>query len=242
MIGTFYTNNLMIFRNKIFVFMPQENEFQIALIDCSNFLQVTSKMQATHTPLWNEILQVPIDALPCCGTLQLEVSCNTEQILGNLDFESTFSFIVTDNLQTGFSDEWLVGTRTNRAQYSNKSKSGNLGDSSKLHISCSFDQAIVRSLQVGLWPSHEVKSPLLASPELSVSELMSKSSFVYRARQPPLPSTIGCDRGHTSAWRNVSPSRSRNRMQRGCSEYFSESNSSQRSTSPTETYISAKYL
>ena len=182
-------------------------------------------MQATHTPLWNEVLELPIVALPCHGTLQLEVSCNTEQMLGNLDFGSTFSFIVTDNLETGFSDEWLVDSRTNSSQDWGEPRQINSGDSLRLHISCSFDQAIVRSLQVGLWPSHEVKSLEFRPHELKLSELMSKTSFVYRARQQSDFPSIQLSEPHSDpkpTLRNGSPSRSRKRLQRGCSEYYSE--------------------
>jgi hypothetical protein len=151
-------------------------------------MQVSTREQSTTMPLWNEILEVPVESLPCCGTLALEVTSATEQIFENTSFGATFGFILTDSLEFGFSDEWLNMHASMTSFSDDLSYDLNLFDLTsifqpKLHISCSFDRNMVLARQKGMWPSHLVDPPRLDhAADIKVSELMPKSALIYRPR------------------------------------------------------------
>jgi hypothetical protein len=158
-------------------------------IFCNYHHQVSTRVQSTTMPLWNEILEVPVASLPCCGTLSLEVTTATEQIFENTCFGASFGFILTDSLELGFSDDWLSMNASSTSFMSDSSDDLTTLDLSsliyqpKLHISCSFNRNMVLARQKGMWPSHLVDPPRLDhSTNIKVSELMPKSSLIYRPR------------------------------------------------------------
>jgi hypothetical protein len=142
-------------------------------------------------PLWNEILQVSVPSLPCSGTLRLEITCVTEQMLGNVDLGPTFGFILTDALECGFSDEFLAGNMSEIVLNNPGIENTTVP---KLHISCSFNRDIILARQKGLWPAHNVHPPCTAlSTDISVSELMKRSALVHRQRlQSPIDHESQC--------------------------------------------------
>ena len=129
---------------------------------------------------------MPVPALPECGTLKLEISCAGEQYLENIDFCTTFGFILTESLHHGFCDEWLVSSNNGNRIDEQPDLEAYLNNQLKLHISCSFDLDLVIARQRGLWPSCAVEPPCTprdsVSCDIKVSKLMPKSSLVYRQR------------------------------------------------------------
>ncbi len=164
------------------------NQFDWKLI---RFVQVSTCTQSTATPLWNEILRAPVPSLPCYGTVRFEVACAVEQFLDNITVGVTFGFILTESLEHGFSDEWLVGAKINNQL----DDPGNIMKDSntqlRLRVSCSFNQDLVQTRQRGLWPSQDIEpSQLTQNPIVKLSELMLKTPLVYRQRLKP-PSADG---------------------------------------------------
>ena len=150
--------------------------------------QATTKVQSCSTPFWNEILQVSVPSLPSCGTLRLEVTYAGEQFLANIDFGTTFGFILTENLHHGFCDEWLVSSKNCTTPEDQADIEMCPNNQLKLHISCSFDPDLVLARQRGLWPSCTVDPPRDPdSRDIRVSRLMPKSSLVYRQRLQQIP-------------------------------------------------------
>ncbi len=139
--------------------------------------------------MWNEVLRVPVPSLPCYGTILFEVACAAEQFLENVTVGVTFGFILTENLEHGFSDEWLVGAKSNNPL----DDPGNIMKDSdtqmKLRVSCSFNQELVQTRQRGLWPSKDIDpdpTHMTRESVVTLSELMLKIPLVYRQRlQPP---------------------------------------------------------
>ena len=129
---------------------------------------------------------MPVPSLPGCGTLRLEIICTGEQFLGNINLGTIFGFILTETLQHGFCDEWLVGSKNCNRIDEQPDLEAYLNNKLKLHISCSFDLELVMARQRGLWPSCAVEPPCAprdsVSCDIKVSKLMPKSSLVYRQR------------------------------------------------------------
>ena len=130
---------------------------------------------------------MPVPHLPCCGTLQLEITCTGEQFLENIDLGTTFGFILTENLHDEFCDEWLVSSKNCISEA--QADVSAFTNQARLYISCSFDMDLVLARQKGLWPSSLI-DPLVdsfdcESCDIKVSTLMPKSSLVYRQKLQP---------------------------------------------------------
>jgi len=149
--------------------------------------KVSTRTQSTATPLWNEILRIPVPSLPCYGTIRFEVACAAEQFLENITVGVTFGFILTENLEHGFSDEWLVGAKSNNLLDDPANIMKDSDTRLRLRVSCSFNQQLVQTRQRGLWPFKDIDlSHMTHDSIVKLSELMLKTPLVYRQRlQPP---------------------------------------------------------
>ena len=133
----------------------------------------TSYQHAT-LPLWNEILEVPVPALPCLATLMLEHRSST-----SLATLAIFEVQLNEHLHSQFSDEWLISAPSTQTHDSSsfspaKFQLQQQGATIKLRISCSFDAQLVARRQRGLWPTfHSTASAAIDdTTEVSPAELL----------------------------------------------------------------------
>mmetsp|Transcript_39592 Transcript_39592/g.105268 ORF Transcript_39592/g.105268 Transcript_39592/m.105268 type:complete len:217 (-) Transcript_39592:24-674(-) len=103
----------------------------------------SSKIQTGSTPLWNEVLEIPVKELPCCANVVTEVYFGSDPCSNKLEKRFSFEILLTDTWQKGFCSE-RIRSSPPESEPSQRPIS--------INISCSFDSNIIQTLQQGLWP------------------------------------------------------------------------------------------
>ena len=125
-------------------------------------LQARTKQLAGHRPLWNEVVQVSIDSLPCTAILDWEENFGGRGSSARSVCRASFEIMISDILLEGFSDEWLRSRSSSTFNTALvEQKSGKISGLDcmngppRLRISCSFNRRLVEARQRGLWPTME---------------------------------------------------------------------------------------
>ena len=174
--------------------------YKLTLLSASIDFQVSTKLQNGLLPLWNEILELSVPSSSSPVTVSIEQYYSNYQNISNSK-KNSFEFGLTSCLEHGFSDEWLHDEVQADPTYL-----GELGSSEskrccniriRLHISCSFDSALIASRQRGLWPTrfHDRPKSMVAAHADAAGRTSSRDSCRPQATLDDCDLATLCDPG-----------------------------------------------
>mmetsp|Transcript_46390 Transcript_46390/g.122953 ORF Transcript_46390/g.122953 Transcript_46390/m.122953 type:complete len:388 (-) Transcript_46390:437-1600(-) len=157
-----------------------------------NPAQMRTSRSVGKMPLWNQILSIPLTAIPCAAQLVLSEHCKSmiDQGTENLISRGQFEFSVTKNLENNFYDGWLDCAKGDEANDQEPSCSdGEEFLPPRLHIACSLNPSLIDIRQRGLWPttesSHGIFSLMPSNSDLPDQSAVRSMPSVPASEPPP---------------------------------------------------------